>query len=183
MDSEIPNGAENIKPAVLYHSSPNTEIGEFEPRSDKVRDPNEGPRIFATPDKALASAFIVPTDGSWVNIGRFNEVPYIIISDEQRFKDSDKGGAIYHLPSNTFETDLNKGMKSSEWTSRVPVKPIDKDIYKSGLEAMLSLGVQVYFVDTDTLHRINESADHGYSIVNTLPSENQKLNINPKPFE
>lgn len=45
------------RPKILYHASPNRSINVFEPRREKVRDPEEGPVVFATPDKALASAF------------------------------------------------------------------------------------------------------------------------------
>lgn len=157
-------------PKVLYHSSPNINIDIFEPRNVKVRDPEEGPVVFATPDKALAAAFLVRTDGSWVKIGRFTDgqtqTPWhLVTKNKRRFRRRDKGGAIYHLPAAGFSSDLNKGMGDMEWTSRESVRPLKKDAYTSGEQAMKDLGVNVYFVDRKTFKAINESNDHGRSII------------------
>ena len=137
------------KPSALYHGSSNREIARFEPRSEKVRDPQEGPKVFATSDKRMASAFIVGADDSWANSGMHNGVPYLVISDRQRFEQLDQGGAIYHLPPDTFETDPNKGLGTVEWTSSESVEPFHKEEHQSALEAMLEQGVQVYFVDPE----------------------------------
>ena len=85
------------KPSVLYHASRNG-IGIFEPRTDTARDENEGPKVFATPSRAMTSIFLVDCDDSWVSSGAMNDVPYIIISDEERYKSLDKGGTVYSLP-------------------------------------------------------------------------------------
>lgn len=166
----------NQRPKVLYHASSNSEIEVFEPRREKVRDPEEGPVVFATHDKALASAFLVRTDGSWVKIGRFTEsgitTPWhFIASSRRRFMKSDFGGAIYYLPVDTFNNDSEKGMGSVEWVSRVPVKPVDKDLFESGFDAMRSLGVDVYFVSRRTFRKIDKSEDHGRDIIQSLRKE------------
>lgn len=158
----------NLK--VLYHSSPNINIDIFEPRKEKVRDPEEGPVVFATPDKALAAAFLVRTDGSWVKIGRFtdgkNQTPWhLVTKNKRRFRRLDKGGAIYHLPAAGFSSDPNKGMGDMEWTSRKAVRPLKKDVYTSGEQAMKELGVNLYFVNRRTFRSINKSKDHGRSII------------------
>ena len=157
-------------PKVLYHSSPNINIDIFEPRKEKVRDPEEGPVVFATPDKALAAAFLVRTDGSWVKIGRFSDGQiqtawHLITKSKRRFRRRDKGGAIYHLPATGFTFDLDKGMGDMEWTNSNSVKPIKKEVFSSGEQAMKDLGVKVYFVDKKTFKAINESNDHGRSII------------------
>ncbi len=162
MSNQIPN--------VLYHSSPNINIDIFEPRKEKVRDAEEGPVVFATPDKALAAAFLVRTDGSWVKIGRFsdgrNQTPWhLVTKNKRRFRRRDKGGAIYHLPAIGFSSDLNKGMGDMEWTNKNSVKPIKKEVFSSGEQAMKDLGVNVYFVDRKTFKAINDSNDHGRSII------------------
>jgi hypothetical protein len=167
------------KPAILYHASQNREIEEFEPHKETYRDPNEGPVIFATPDKAYASCFLVPkaTD-SWCQKSIFTNpedgksIYVMIISDKDRYIKSDRCGAIYSLPNDTFETDLTKSMKSREWTSRETVKPNGKTEYESGLEAMLENKVQVYFTDRETFNKIRKSDDHGFSIIQTLKPEN-----------
>jgi hypothetical protein len=40
--------------------------------------------------------------------------------------------------------------------------------------AMITHGVQVYFVDKKTYKKIQKASDHGLSIINSLPSENEK---------
>src|SRR5215471_9784345 len=136
------------EPSALYHASTNTNIAEFVPRSDSVRDPDEGPRVFATPDKRVAAMFMVPIESSKVEISKFGDEAIIVINGTvEEFKAQDKGGAIYTLPSDTLTTDPHKGMKETEWVSAVPVKPIAKEIYPSALQAMLDFGVRVIFVD------------------------------------
>ncbi len=171
------------KPITLYHGSSNREIKRFEPRSEKVRDPKEGPKVFATSDRRMASVFMVGADDSWANSGTHNGVPYLVISDRERFEKLDKGGAIYHLPSDTFESDPYKGLGSIEWTSSEPVEPFHKEEHRSALEAMLEHGVQVYFVDPDTYEQTQTAPDHGFSILKSAISENQRRDINPIPFE
>ena len=170
------------KPSVLYHGSSNKEIERFDPSAKKVRDEAEGPKIFATPDKRMASVFIVGVDDSWGNSGQHNGVPYMIISDRERFTALDQGGAIYHLPNDTFTTDPNKGLGELEWASSEPVRPTHKEEHESALEAMLNHGVQVYFVDKATYDAIQSAPDHGLSILKTTTSENQRQNINPSEF-
>lgn len=171
-----------IRPAVLYHASENKNIEIFEPKAETVRDPEEGPVIFATPDKILASIFIVPTNDSWAQSGLFNGIHYFVCSDREKFKKLDKGGAIYTLLSDTFEYNPSKGLREKEWVSKLSVKPIDKEEFKSGLEAMLNFGVQVFFVDKETFKVIEEADDHGLKILSDLRSVNQERNLNVKPL-
>ncbi|MEK7201733.1 MAG: hypothetical protein AAB737_03805 [Patescibacteria group bacterium] len=171
------------KPVVLYHGSSNREISEFKPRTEKVRDPLEGPRVFATNDKRMASVFIAGTDDSWANSGMYNEIPYLVISDRDRFVKLDEGGTIYHLPSDSFETDPNKGLGEIEWTSGESVEPLHREEHHTALEAMLEHGVQVYFVDPATYQAWRTASDHGLSILKSLVSENERKGINPIPFE
>ena len=171
------------KSKLLYHGTPNKNIATFEPRAEKIRDVSEGPKVFATPDKRFASAFIIGVDDSWANSGSLKGLPYLVISDRARFEKLDQGGAIYHLPSDTFETDPDKGLGALEWTSDHPVVPSHKEEHHSALDAMLEHGVQVYFVDPETYQKWRTAPDHGLALMKTLISENQKRNINPAPFE
>lgn len=159
------------KPSVLYHASRNKNIEIFKPIIGKRRDENEGAQIFATPSKAMATIFLVETDDSWTQSGARDGVPYIIISDRKRFQSLDTGGAIYSLPSDTFETDLQKGLRELEYTSEEPVVPSEREFIDSALEAMLENGVQVYFVDQETFIKIQESSDDGESIIEELHPE------------
>lgn len=165
-------------PPALYHASPSGDITVFTPRAESTRDPNEGPRVFATPSKALATVFVVKTDDSWANSGTISDVPYMIISDRARFDSLDTGGYIYSLPTDTFENDPSKGLGELEWTSAVPVVPTNKEYFKSGLDAMLDAGVQVYFLDAETYARFKSDPDHMAENLNALTSENQKLQKN-----
>jgi hypothetical protein len=172
----------------LYHASSLTNIEEFAPRAIQVRDINEGPVVFATTDKAYASCFITKTNDKWVQISSWGKKnPWVFIcSDEPKFKELDKGGAIYELDPTTFYTDPHKGTGEYEWVSRTSVKPLNKHLYSSGLNAMLENGVQIFFVNTVEFNRIVESDDNGLSILLDLQklkrSENQKRDFNVKPI-
>lgn len=69
-------------------------------------------------------------------------------------------------------------MGKREWVSKDSVTPVKKDIFNSGLEAMLSFDVQVYFVDEKTFREIDASVDHGNEILRKSLSENKKLGRN-----
>lgn len=166
------------KPNSLYHGSQNKNIKVFMPQHKSYRDKNEGAVVFATPDKVLASIFIVPTNDSWTHSGLFGGIHYFVCSDKKRFIELDKGGTIYTLPSDTFECDPERGLGSKEWTSIVEVKPINQENFDSALELMIDMGVQVYFVDDEIFKKINESKDHGNKILRSLISENKRLNKN-----
>lgn len=156
------------KPPMLFHASRNQNIGVFEPRAEKTRDAHEGPRVFGTPSRAMASIFLVESDDSWVQSGAMDNVPYIIISNEDRFRSLDKGGVIYLLPNDTFENDPEKGLRELEWTSKEPVIPIEKEFIPSALEDMVKQGVKVFFVNEETYEQIQNAPDHGESIVKDL---------------
>lgn len=163
---------------ILFHASPDTHIKVFEPHKESVRDLDEGPVVFATTDKAVASMFLVPSSDDWVTISRFNKQPVIVVSDRKRFERNDRGGAIYELSADTFTTDPSNGMGDAEWISRTPVIPRRKQVYPSAVNAMLELGVQVYFVDKKTFLLVRQASDYGFNIISRLSSENQRLGIN-----
>jgi hypothetical protein len=165
MESEKNFQPKPEKPPKLYHASRDPTIKVFEPRLGKCRDEKEGPQIFATPSKAMATVFLVETDDSWTQSGTINNIPYIIISDRDRFESLDQGGTIYSLSSDTFDTDLEKGLGELEYTSVDAVEPLGKETFDSGLDAMIQHGVQVYFVDREIFKEIKISSDHGEKIV------------------
>jgi hypothetical protein len=168
MESEKSFLSKPEKPPVLFHASRNANIEKFEPRAEKVRDAEEGPRIFATPSRAMASIFLVDSDDSWVQSGAMDGVPYIIISDEERYRKLDVGGYIYSLPTDTFENDPEKGLRELEWTSSEAVTPVATEFVPSALEDMLNQGVKVYFVEPEIYKKMQESSDHGDGIVSAL---------------
>ncbi len=174
--NEVTQNPELEKPSILYHASPNRGITVFHPKKESFREANEGPVVFATPDKAYAMIFLIKTDNAWTTIGRFSEagVPgpwHIIISDRDRFEKADVGGTLYEFDPKDFSYDKKRNMGNIEWTSQNPVKPIRKEDYPSGLEAMKSAGINVYFVDEATFNVIRHANDDGKSIINTLTLE------------
>lgn len=169
------------KPPVLYHASHDRNREYFTPQKKSFRDKDEDPAVFASPNFAISTLFLVrdvPTE-----CGAFGEVVYMVIPNREKFIEQDKGGAVYSLPSDTFNTNLDKGLGDLEWTSKEEVRPIAKQEFESGLQAMIENNVQVYFVDEETFKTIRNSPDHGLSILKTLKSENQLLNKNVVEFK
>lgn len=122
---------------------------------------------------------MIGVDDSWGNSGMHNGIPYMIISDRERFEDLDRGGAIYHLPGETFSTDPSRGLGEIEWTSPESVEPAHREDHDSALEAMLNHGVQVYFVDRETYEAYCAAPDQSLPLLRSLESENQRQGVNP----
>lgn len=166
------------KPPVLYHGSIDRNIQEFKPEMGKYLQRVEEPGIFATPSKEVALAFARPKVCP-AAVGSYNggKTWHIVISDKEKFLESDHGGAIYYLPPETFV--LNPESKlagGNEYISRKEVRPIKKEEYESSLEAMIKAGIEVYFVDRDTFDKFKK-AKNGRLILEQLESENQKRGL------
>ena len=165
-----------MKPKFLYHGSQYKDLVVIEPRKISYRKKSDKERIYATPYITFASCFIVPINDSWTNISSFSKAKndigtqIVIISDKQRFLNLDKGGAIYKIKSDGFVPieQGSAGLIKKEWFSEKPAEVISKITYASGLKAMLSHGVKVYFIDKDTFRKITRAKDHGLSIINSL---------------
>lgn len=187
MEEKIASGDQpntEAKPTILYHGSGDRRIEEFHPEKGRHQSRNEPPYVFATPKKELAIAF-ARSKSSPVIIGPLenNQTWFIAISDKEAFLQSDHGGAVYHLPPDTFIHNPQTKLGTSEYISAQPVKPIYKEEYDSTLDALLQAGVQVYFLDEKTYDDLGHSKDGGYSILSGLESENLKRGINPKHLE
>lgn len=168
------------KPTMLYHGSAHKSLQELKPQARKHRA-EEGEFLYATPDIAIASIFLV--GGVHYGCGRFGDVHYAyIIADRNQFIRNDKGGHIYILSGDSFEVNQGRGLGNDEYVSKEPVKPFKIIEYKSAIDAMMENGVQVYFIDQTTYEKIQKSKDHGHSIYLQLKSENQKRGINIKPL-
>lgn len=173
------------KPAVLYHATnKEEEITEFEPRRESVRDPKEGPVIFATQDKAYALQFLVEGDNKTSIRGYYNNIPTVVIcARREDFEKQDRGGSVYVLPSDAFDFDPSQSMKEREWTSRKPVKPISREQYSSTIGALIEHGVQVYFVDQETFAAMRSQKTVGFETLLTLTSENEKQGKNVRKYK
>lgn len=170
------------KPPVLYHAVPYSQeekvIDEFKPVS-RHKD-HENQMLFAATDKAAATMFLARSKDDWTAKSKFDDVYVMVIGDKERWKEGDKGGRIYALPSDTFICDESKGWGKNEWASSESVKPVaDKtEEYSSATEAMMDNNVQVYFVDKEKLKKIHEADDRGLEYLKSIQSENQKREKN-----
>ena len=167
------------KPLYLYHASSHCDLKIIEPRKNTAPEGfKKGPVVFATDSFPFVTQFLVPHDDSWANGGAFGSTYFFVISDGKRFKKVDKGGCVYLVLSDNF-TNYNK----REWFSRKSVKTAGKVHFSSGLDAMIITKVQVYFVKLQVYEEIQNSKDHGVSILNNLKSENEKRGLKVKKLE
>lgn len=169
-------------PAILYHASPLAELTELIPQSKTIRDPLEGPVVFATPDLAYATMFLVPTDDSWTLIGVHNNLYFMAISNRNRFEELDKGGAIYSLPVDNFYCDLAKAGREKEWVCKASVVPLNKTTVTSALFTMMEHGVQVYFVSEEIFSQMYEKPSTTHTLLRSQQSENEERGVNFIPF-
>jgi hypothetical protein len=153
------------KPDVLYHASHNKDILEFKPKNESPRYEGEPNAVFATPYIEVAAMFLVPKSIT-TEISKYGSTYTVFINgSEQDFKALDHGGAIYTLSSDGFETDKNIGMGETEWLSQKPVKPLNKVVYDSALDAIHEHKVKIYFLSNDTFNRIKANPELGLEIV------------------
>jgi hypothetical protein len=153
------------RPTKLFHASPLTDILEFEPRNEYPRYTGEANLVFATRHEELAAMFLSPRNIN-TEIGIYdNEYIIFINADEATYAEQDQGGAIYSLPVETFETDTDNGMREDEWYSKSPVKPINKTVYKTSIEAMKMFNVKRYFVDDDTFQKIRSDPANALKLI------------------
>lgn len=167
------------KPSFLYHASPFCDLGVISPKKNTVPEGfDKGPVVFASHSFAFATQFLVPHDDSWANGGSLGGVFFFVISDEGKYKEADKGGCVYLVDSKYFEK-YNK----HEWVSEEDAKVISKVTFRSGMEAMIINGVQVYVVNPNIYQKIQTSFDHGAEILNGIKSENERLGLTVEPLE
>ena len=170
-----------LKPEFLYHGSTNAEITEFTPKISVGSGEKYGEKIYATPNKALATVFLCKLDKPW-SAGMYSGIPVAVLPiAREEFLETDFGGTLYTLPSASFEQNANE-LAGDEWASSKPIEPNEKKFYPSALDAMLEHGVQVYFVDDHTKSEIADTNDGGASVLRTLISENQRQNRNVLSF-
>jgi hypothetical protein len=86
--------------------------------------------------------------------GRFsNGDIFFMTNNKRRCMLEDHGGAIYMVSSNSFLCEPYEGLGLDEWISYGSVEPLAKFVFPSALDAMLSMGVKIYFVDDSTYAR------------------------------
>ncbi len=173
------------RPKTLFIGSHVSGLKEIIPTKGNMRNKNEGPVIFSTPDKALASIFLINDhNDSWTQIGYYGgTLSAVIRMNREEFLKRDNGGTVYEVPSDTFDFNPSLGMGDKEWTSSVSVKPNSEIKISSVLDEMIENGVQVYFVDSFTFEEIKKAEDHGLSILLGLESENKLRGMNIKALK
>lgn len=167
------------KPKFLYHASSRNNLKVIEPRATTLPSGfKKGPVVFATHNFTCATQFLVPHDDTWANGGAFGGDFFFIISDERRFEKKDKGGSVYLVSSKGFEK-----YNRREWYRKKSVKTISSVSFKSGLEAMIIQGVQVYFVDRNKYEKYQNDPEKSFMMLNKLVSENEKWGLPTIKFD
>jgi len=174
----------------LYHGSNNKHLEVLSPKSKSVRDEKEGPVVFATQRKGLAASFIPHVENMEKDdpiISVIERKPVIVIPNKRKFLKNDTGGALYKLrKTNRFKRTIPKNHSFSryEWVARSKIKPLDKRVYDSSIDAMIDNGAIVYFVTRKQQKEYERLIENGkvprsklFSFFNKLTSENEKKGV------
>lgn len=173
IEERLSDHEQKEKPPFLYHGSPNGEIEEFVPRISPGTGDEFGPLVYASPDIETACMFMANPETSW-STGTINNIRYAIIPlSREEFLAKDKGGFIYKLASDTFSSDLQRGMGETEWASAEPVKPIEVLKFESSLDEMIKHNVQVYFVTPELYDQMKVSSESKWKLLKGQQSENE----------
>lgn len=146
-----------MKPKILYHGSWNKEIEEFEPRIAQ-QDPE--PRVYASHD-VLTALLFMPKYNGYMSVGDFGTETerrhYIIFTEsKEKVLNQDGGGAVYSLPSETFEKNPLVNGGEWEWYSTVPVKPVDKQVFNSWIHEFKKRGISIFFFEEPKFHEFEK---------------------------
>lgn len=134
----------------VYHASAHKDLKTIIPKRTMSKDKYIGDFVFATTDKKLAAMYLA-TRGVATLMNHTQDKPYIVIcGDQEGYLQSDKGGAIYTLLSESFEPTPQRELVESELMSSIRVKPVKVELFQTSLEAMHKHGVAIYFVSKNT---------------------------------
>jgi len=156
------------KPAQMYHASTNREVTEFQPKNEFPRYGSEENLVFGTAYKEVAAMFLVPRTISTVISKYDDECVVFVDCTKEEFDTEDKGGAIYALPSDTFNTNESIGMGNTEWVSKESVKPISKQVYATAIYALRENKVRIYFLAKDVFLKVQANPSCGREIAKEL---------------
>jgi hypothetical protein len=132
--------AKHFKKANLYHSSPYGNINELALHPSHALGGEHA--VFGTPDRALALSHLQRWRDSDIQQGRINTAPLYMREQYPGAFDKvygDRGGYLYHLPVEGFESDPR--LMRSERISRKPVTPLRKEYIGNAIKAMRDEGV------------------------------------------
>ena len=195
--SEIPS-----HPRLFFHGS-GEKLDYLEPKSISTRNDNEGDVVFATSYLSYAVLFTLalPREGSVLSIRlrSFDHGPHIVLcNNKEAWLKYDTGGYVHVVSSDSFYVDLGflgttrgEWMSQSynpewgslaEWVSKEKVPVLHDFKIDNTLEALLSLGVQLFFVDEDTFKSYQQIKDDSSlrKFMKGLTSENEIRGIGHK---
>lgn len=141
---------------MLYHASPIKNLAILEPKRTLSKDRFIGNFVFATSDRKLAAMYLA-NKGVPVLLNVKDSPRIIICSEADEYIKNDIGGAIYELPDGSFRQTPQAGLEDSEVISEVPVRPLNKTIYQTSLDAMSESGIKVYFASKEVFDEILQS--------------------------
>jgi len=141
-----------LYPHILFHGSPRQDLTMIMPHKLDMRCHGR-PIVFASHHIAMASIFMLKHKGKFA-CGRLpcGDI-FFMTNDKRSCILEDQGGAIYLLPSGSFFCEPYESLGLDEWISYEAIKPLTKFTFSSALDAMLSMGVRIYFVDDSTYAR------------------------------
>lgn len=166
------------QPKKLYHGSNHRIDGQLRPilRKSTGDHIHSKAAVFATERIDLAALFMFPFERI-ASIGFEEGIAYICIWGLREEFDKDHGGYIYELPVGSFK----KIGKDYEYQSFESVVPKETLFFDSMLKGMMECGVQVYFINEDSIFdKIVSDKERRATILRELISENQKDGINIK---
>jgi hypothetical protein len=170
------------KPSKLYHGSSKKINGPLLPillENNSSDYTHTRPAVFATEKADIAAMFMFPAN-LISSICFEQDIAFICIwGTAKEFDEKKVEGFLYIFSSESFE----KVGKEYEWQSFNAVTPVEIKEYQSVIDGMIEQGVQVYFINDDTIFdQIVENKNNRAPIVSKLASENQRRNINIKKF-
>lgn len=199
--SEVPS-----QPRVLFHGA-GQKLDFIEPKSLSTRSDNEGDVVFATSHLGYATLFTfsVPRTSKKINmsirLGSFDGGPlFVVCNNKKMWMKHDQGGYIHAVSSESFYVDLGfKGMTRKqwmsqaynsewgailEWVSKEKVPVLYEFKIENTLNALLRLGVQMFFFDDETFKKYQSIKDEKEmrDFMRNAQSENEIQSINYKPL-
>lgn len=138
---------------VLYHASQIKNLKVIKPQRTLSNNQYIGDYVFATTNHKLAVMYLVPKGISTL-MNPDGENSNIVICDESEFMKRDRGGAVYELSTKHFAKTPQKGLSEYEMVSKSEAIPINKNVYASALDALISLGIKIRFTDEKTFESL-----------------------------
>lgn len=139
---------------ILYHASPHKNLTIIKPQKTLSQNKFIGYYVFATSSHTMATMYLVPRGIPTLMDPNGPEKNIVICATADNFTSKDIGGAIYELPSEDFDSTPQSGLEEYELVSKKSIKPVQKHVYKSSLDALREADIAVRFVNEDTFTKL-----------------------------